>query len=111
MSLLFDENLSPSLPKRLADIFPGSHHVQEFNYSSMPDIEVWRLAAEQALCIVSSDSDFYALSFTQGPPPKVIWLQTNAGRTDDIERCLRDSRSDITTFLADPGEGLLYLVV
>ncbi|MCC6151830.1 MAG: DUF5615 family PIN-like protein [Planctomycetes bacterium] len=53
MSLLFDENLSPQLPGLIADLFPGSYHLQHFNYSSMPDIEIWRLAQKQGLCIVS----------------------------------------------------------
>ncbi len=111
MSLLFDENLSPSLPQRLADVFPGSFHVRSFNYSSMPDIEVWRLAQEQELCIVSADADFYALSFTQGPPPKVIWLQVNAGKTADIEDCLRASHKLVRSFLANADEAILILQV
>jgi len=90
MSLLFDENLSPTLPASLADVFPSSFHLRHFNYSSMPDIEVWRLAASQQLCIVSCDSDFYSLSFIHGPPPKVIWLRLSVAQTEAVESCLRD---------------------
>jgi predicted nuclease of predicted toxin-antitoxin system len=111
LSLLFDENLSPSLPQRLADLYPGSFHVRNFNYSSMPDIEVWRLAQEQGLCIVSADADFYALSFTQGPTPKVIWLQINAGKTADIELCLRGNHQLVRTFLGKSDDAILILQV
>ena len=109
MSLLFNENLSPTLPKRLSDVFPSSFHLQHFNYSNMPDVEVWRLAKELQLCIVSCDSDFYSLAFTRGAPPKVIWLQMGAARTDDVEACRRMNREAIESFLARADEAVLVL--
>ncbi|CAG0954433.1 hypothetical protein PLCT2_00383 [Planctomycetaceae bacterium] len=109
MSLLFDENLSPALPGLIADLFPGSYHLQHFNYSSMPDVEIWRLAQRQGLCIVSCDTDFYWLSFQFGPPPKVVWIQSGAANTAGIEACIRANRDALAAFLNREADGLLVL--
>lgn len=109
MSLLFGENLSPQLPGLIADLFPGSYHLQHFNYSSMPDIEIWRLAQKQGLCVVSCDTDFYWLSFQFGPLPKVVWIQAGAAATAGIVACIRANRDILTAFLTREADGLLVL--
>ena len=38
MKLLFDENLSPRLALRLADLFPDSTHVQEIGLKAAADL-------------------------------------------------------------------------
>ena len=58
MKLLFDQNLSPALVERLADVFPQSIHVRDAGLASAPDEAVWRFALEQGLAIVTKDSDF-----------------------------------------------------
>lgn len=93
----------------IADLFPGSYHLQHFNYSSMPDVEVWRLAQKQGLCIVSCDTDFYWLSFQFGPPPKVVWIQSGAANTAGIADCIRANRASLAAFLQSAAEGLLVL--
>lgn len=42
MRLLFDENLSPQLVRRLADVFPGSAHVRDCGLAGGADVAVWR---------------------------------------------------------------------
>jgi hypothetical protein len=37
MKLLFGENLSPKLPRLLADLFPGSAHVDELGLGATDD--------------------------------------------------------------------------
>jgi predicted nuclease of predicted toxin-antitoxin system len=44
MKLLFDENLSPILPAKLADLFPGSTHVDLCDLGSAPDERIWEFA-------------------------------------------------------------------
>jgi predicted nuclease of predicted toxin-antitoxin system len=75
MRLLFDENLSPKLPQRLADIFPDSLHVRDVGMKATIDPIVWDYAKEHDLMIVSKDSDMHDLSLVLGNPPKVIWLR------------------------------------
>ena len=58
MKLLFDQNLSPFLPNRLADIFPESAHVLDVGLDRADDVAVWNYARTNAFIIVSKDSDF-----------------------------------------------------
>jgi len=44
VKLLFDQNLSPFLANRLADIFPGSAHVQDVGLDRADDAAVWDYA-------------------------------------------------------------------
>ncbi|TXL70998.1 hypothetical protein FHP25_32160 [Vineibacter terrae] len=37
MKLLFDHNLSPALPRRLAEVFPGSMHVAAIGLTHASD--------------------------------------------------------------------------
>ena len=41
MKLLFDENLSPKLVRRLADHFPESVHVRDAGLKAADDPPVW----------------------------------------------------------------------
>ncbi len=46
MKLLFDQNLSPKLVNRLADLFPDSSHVFTLGLDEIEDSEIWRFAKE-----------------------------------------------------------------
>lgn len=72
MRLLFDENLSRRLIARLADLFPDSSHVVLEGLLQNPDSVVGEYAKARSFAIVTADADFYGLSTTFGPPPKVI---------------------------------------
>ena len=75
MKLLFDQNLSPKLVRRLADLFPGSSHVQAVGLDCASDDQVWEHARRNGFAIVTKDGDFNNLSVMRGSPPKVVWLQ------------------------------------
>ena len=74
MKLLFDENLSPKLPRLLAALFPGSTHVRDGGLKGSPDERVWDFARDQGFVLVSKDSDFYPRSLLLGAPPKLVWI-------------------------------------
>ena len=109
MKLLFDENLSRKLVVRLAELYPDSAHVAEADLLESPDREIWEFAKGGNFVIVSTDSDFYALAATIGPPPKVVWLRRWTHPTRDAERVLRREAIRITQFAADPELGVLVL--
>ena len=48
---LFDENLSPKLARRLADLFPNSTHVRDVGLKSSDDPLVWEYAKQNNLMI------------------------------------------------------------
>lgn len=109
MKLLFDENLSQRLVKRLEASFPGSMHVELIGLRAEPDQTIWDYAGLHGLTIVSKDNDFRQMSFVMGPPPKVIWLSIGNAGTGAIARLLEKSVTSVTRFVANAEESLLEL--
>ena len=109
MKLLFDENLSRKLVVRLAELYPGSVHVAEVGLQEHPDRDIWEYAKQGGFLLVSTDSDFYELATTVGPPPKVIWLRRWAHPTRDTEELLRREAIRIAEFAEVAELGVLVL--
>jgi predicted nuclease of predicted toxin-antitoxin system len=74
MKLLFDENLSPKLPRLLEARFPGSIHVRDCGLKGQPDEAIWEYARTHGFTLVSKDGDFSQRSLLFGTPPKLVWL-------------------------------------
>ncbi|MEW6401751.1 MAG: DUF5615 family PIN-like protein [Chloroflexota bacterium] len=107
--LLFDENISPRLVDRLADIFPGSVHVNALGLGKAFDREIWEYARQNDYMIVTKDADFSELSVLLNFPPKIIWIRRGNCSTHDIEKLLRDSYAAIASLSDDPKSGILTL--
>ena len=75
MRLLFDENLSPALPRLLANVFPDSAHLRDRGLLGQPDNVIWEHAREHGFTLVSKDVDFERRSQLYGGPPRLIWLR------------------------------------
>lgn len=109
MKLLFDENLSHKLVRRLADLFPDSIHVRDIGLKAADDPVVWEYAEKNGLMIVSKDSDMHQRSFVFGHPPKIIWVRLGNCSTSDVEQLLRKNFSAIKTFHEDDYASFLSL--
>jgi predicted nuclease of predicted toxin-antitoxin system len=109
MKLLFDQNLSPKLVNRLADLFPGSSHVQQEGLDCADDNQVWDHARQNGFAIVSKDEDYNNLSVLRGSPPKVIWVQLGNCTTAQVEAGFRARFADIEAFDKDPSVGTFVL--
>ena len=109
LKLLFDQNLSPRLPNRLADLFPGSNHVSLLGLAEASDEEVRDHARVHGYAVVTKDADFGDLSVLRGFPPKIVWLRLGNCTTSDIERTLRNNRTAIAAMDTDPDAGILTL--
>lgn len=109
MKLLSDQNLSPKLVDRLADLFPGSTHVQSAGLDRADDDQVWEYARQNVLAIVTKDDDFNNLSVLRGSPPKIVWLQLGNCTTDDVEAVLRSRVADVEAFEQDDSVGTLVV--
>jgi len=109
MKLLFDENLSPKLPRLLAAHFPGSAHLRDCGLKGATDEEIWDYARANGFAIVSKDSDFYQRSLLFGSPPKFIWLRIGNCTRDDLVRLLSTHEQDISALDDDPLESVLVL--
>jgi predicted nuclease of predicted toxin-antitoxin system len=107
--LLFDENLSPKLPRLLVTLFPESAHVSECELRGFPDEEGWAYARANRFTIASKDSDFQQRSLLYGHPPKVVWLRVgNCTRTQRVE-LITDHELDIRALENDPFESVLVI--
>lgn len=109
MKLLFDQNLSPHLPKLLAELFPGSVHVRNIGLRDAPDNSIWEYARKHGFVIVSKDSDFQQRALLLGSPPKFIWLRVGNCPTRPIETLLRKHSAVIHTFARNAVKSYLRL--
>lgn len=109
MKLLFDENLSRRLIGRLADLLPESSHVVIEGLQHNPDTVVWEYAKARGFAIVTADADFYELSTTFGPPPKVIWMRGCDYPTGVAEALIRNQAIRIAEFLQNEDQGVVVL--
>ena len=109
MKLLFDQNLSPRLPRLLSDLYPGSAHVRDVGLKDATDTIIWRFAKQNGFVIVSKDSDFQQRSLLFGHPPKFIWLRVGNCPVHLIQEMLRKQSAAIHTFEQSFAESHLML--
>jgi predicted nuclease of predicted toxin-antitoxin system len=98
VKLLFDNNLSPHLPRHLHDLFPDASHVAFLGLDRASDAVVWQYARDHGYVIVTKDTDFSDLSTQLGWPPKVVWLRIGNCSTAQIVHLLRNHALTIMEF-------------
>lgn len=109
VKLLFDQNLSPKLIKRFADLYPNSDHLDLLGLGTADDALVWEHTKRNDFVVVTKDADFADLSVLRGFPPKVVWIRRGNCSTGDIEEILRDHNLEIEDLAADLASGILTL--
>ena len=109
VKLLFDQNLSPKLVKRLSDLYPNSDHLDLLGLGEADDVLVWKHAKHNGFVVVTKDADFADLSVLRGFPPKVVWIRRGNCSTADIENLLHDHHLEIEGLAADSTSGILTL--
>lgn len=109
MKLLFDQNLSPRLVQRLADLYPGSLHVQDVHLKEAADSAIWEYAKAHDFVIVSKDTDFQQRSVLFGHPPKFVWLRVGNCPAALIQDLLRRHSVALHTFEQDSTASHLML--
>lgn len=101
MKLLFDQNLSHKLCRRLDDLFPASSQINLLGLGTADDRAIWQFAGSNGYALVSLDADFAEMAALIGPPPKVVWLRCGNQPTAAIEDLLRNHAQAISTFEHD----------
>lgn len=99
MKLLFDQNISFRIVKKVLDLFPESAQMRELGLENSKDLEIWEYASKNGYTVVTFDSDFYDLSIIKGIPPKIIWLRTGNTTTKNIEKMLLSKSEEIRDFI------------
>lgn len=108
MKLLFDENLSPQLPRLLQDLYPESRHARR-DLNLGRDYGIWDYAKDYDFYIVTKDGDFKDLSNRYGQPPKVILIRLGNGPVEKVAALLRECYLDLLDLKRDESRGLLEL--
>lgn len=99
MKLLFDENISYRIVKKLELDFPGSVQVKRLGLESIEDMSIWNYAKKNEFTIVTFDADFVDIAAIKGHPPKIIWLRTGNTTTNAIAELLRHRKPEIEMFI------------
>ena len=109
MKLLFDQNLSFKLAKKLRDVFPGSNQVKLVGMEEAGDGEIWAYARVNGFTLVSKDSDYYERSALLGHPPKVLWLRCGNQPTACVEQLIRSRLAELRSFELDERAGCIEI--
>lgn len=109
MKLLFDQNISFRVIKKIAEIFTGAEQVTSVGLTNSSDMEIWEYARKNGFCIVTFDADFMDLSLLKGFPPKIVWLHTGNISTDELAGLIMLKEKVIKEFLSDDESGFLEL--
>lgn len=109
MKLLFDQNISYRILKRISDIYSGSSHVKKEGLINSSDLEIWEYAKTRKFIIVTQDSDFNDLYLVKGFPPKILWLQSGNIRTNELANLLNNQQKEVHQFLENEDLGCLNI--
>ena len=100
MCIPLDQNLSPRLIRRLADVIPGLESVYDHDLVGASDPFIFDWARQsQFSALISTDRDFVHLVEQVGPPPKIIRIERCDFRSAVIEQLFRREADRIRSFL------------
>lgn len=99
MKLLFDQNVSFRITKKVTSIFPKAKQVRELGLEDTCDLYIWDYAKANNYTIVTFDADFSDIASIKGTPPKIIWLRTGNMTTDAIAEILKAHSTIINEFV------------
>lgn len=99
MKLLFDENISYRILKKLENDYPNSVQVKRLGLESIEDMSIWNFAKTNGFTIVTFDADFVDIAAMKGHPPKIIWLRTGNTTTNAIAELLKYRKPEIEMFI------------
>ena len=109
MKLLFDQNISFKVAKKIQPLYPGSNHLSDLRLTGAKDIEIWEFSKVNDYCIVTFVFDFIDLSTLKGSPPKIILLKLGNSTTEKIIDKLQNEFSTIKEFLINNETAFLEL--
>lgn len=102
MKLLFDQNISFRLIKKIKPIFPNADQVRHLGLENASDQQIWLYAKTHGYTIVTFDADFLDIAQIKGIPPKIIWLRMGNTTTDAIVDALLYQQHTIAAFIQQP---------
>ncbi len=110
MKLLFDQNISFRILRRIESHFPTATQVRLEGLENSSDKEIWEYTRDNDFLIVTFDSDFYEFSVIWGSPPKIVWLKSFNQMTNAIADLIIDSKGSIMDFANDSSIDCLEVI-
>lgn len=101
MKLLFDQNISFRIVKKIEIVFPNAQQVRRLRLENSSDSDIWEYAQKNDFTIVTFDSDFLDIATFRGFPPKIIWIRTGNMTTNYIAQILFEKQEIIKNFIHD----------
>jgi predicted nuclease of predicted toxin-antitoxin system len=99
MRLLFDQNISFRLLKKISDLYPDAKQVRELSFENATDLEIFEFAIKNNYTIVTFDSDFCDLNSLKDFPTRIIWLRTGNTTTDHLASVFKKRYELISSFM------------
>ncbi len=104
MKLLFDQNISYRITKKLDNSFPECQHISDCGLLNCDDSEIWEYAKKNSYSIVTFDADFYDISVINGHPPKIIWIRRGNLSTTEVAALITHYKNTIKKFIEKEDE-------
>jgi predicted nuclease of predicted toxin-antitoxin system len=99
MRLLFDQNISFRIIKKIENDFPEARQVRAIGLEGKSDRDIWIFCKENNYSIVTFDADFFDMSVLKGHPPKIIWIRSGNSSTQALAELLTKNKDIIQKFL------------
>ena len=101
MKLLFDQNISFRVIRKISELYPEAKQVRELGLENFSDMQIWEYAKSSGYTIVTFDADFYEITSLKGHPPKIIWLRFGNMTTSNIADFFNVESTLVKDFLDD----------
>jgi len=99
MKLLFDQNISFRIIKKIEGYFQDARQVRAIGLEGKSDTNIWTFCKENNYSIVTFDADFFDMSVLKGHPPKIIWIRSGNTSTHTLAELLINNKDIIQKFL------------
>lgn len=110
MKLLFDQNISPRILKKLPNELSEFQQVRFVGLEDTSDAQIFEFAKSNDFAIVTFDSDFVDLNAIRGTPPKIIYLNTGNLTTQSVSDLIMNHLLIIQHYLNSDTDDILELI-
>lgn len=96
MKFLLDENIPPSLCRKLSELGYEARHVVKIGFNQTADVKIFELAEETNEIILTHDNDFSSIhAFSGKQKPSVILFRHQKISTEIIYKILEKHLPDL----------------
>ena len=110
MKLLFDQNISPRILKKLPSQFSECQHVRFVGLEDSSDQAIFDFAKENGFTVITFDVDFVDLNALHGAPPKIVYLNTGNLTTKSVSELIINNILSIRHYLDSNNDDILELL-